>query len=430
MARRVLQNSVLNLIAGISQRLGQTLLFIFIARLLTQDETGAFKLANTYASVLLTFSLWGLDHLLIREVAKNKERVNQYLTGYFGIRLILATALWLILAFIMPLLPYTADSKTLILLLTFTIIPSNLNNLYQAAWMALENIKKITLITLIFSLIRAFGGILLLWITQSVVQIAYLFIVAYLLELIANILITHRHPDFSRFSIPIVPSFWFTHFKIAFPLIIVSLVFIVEYQFDVVILSFYRPEREIGVYGTASTLVTLLLFGTRSFQLAVFPVISRAYHNQRGLAGIYIKSMAFIVSAALIVIFIMSIFSQSIIKIVFGTAYVTAGPILTILVWVLFFSAINVSNSRLMIAANKQRVMAIFASLSMSTSVLLSFWLVPRYGGIGSAWARLLAMPLYTIPTIIYVQKKLCPVTRKDIRNFITTDLFLRKSHG
>jgi len=329
----------------------------------------------------------------------------------------------------MPLLPYAPESKTLILLLTLTIIPSSLNNLYQAAWMALENIKRITLITLIFSLIRAGGGLLLLWLTRSIVQIAYLFLITYVFELITNIWLTHRHQAFSRFKIPITPSFWFTNFKIAFPLIIVSFVLIVEYQFDVVILSFYWPESEIGIYGTASTLVTLLLFGTRSFQLAIFPAISRAYHNQIGLANIYIKSTLFIVPAALIVIFIISFFSQSIIELIYSEEYTAAGRVLPILVWALFFSALNVPNSRLMIVANKQRTMALFASLSMSTSLLLSFWLVPQYGGVGSAWARVLAMPMYTIPTIIYVQKRLCTITRKDLKDFVTNNMSLRKTN-
>jgi hypothetical protein len=54
--------------------------------------------------------------------------------------------------------------------------------------------------------------------------------------------------------------------------------------------------------------------------------------------------------------------------------------------------------------------MAYFALMSMSGNILLSLLLVPRLGGIGTAWARVLAMPLYTIPALLYVQRYLCPI--------------------
>lgn len=427
LARKILENSVLNLIAGISQRLGQTIIFIFLARLLTQDDTGAFKLANTYTSILLTFSLWGLDQLLIREVAKDKTSLNQYLLGFVGIRSIIAVALWLFLASAMPLLPYSEQSKHIILLFTLTIIPGSLNNLYQAAWIALEKIKKITLLILFFSLFRAIVGLLLLWFTRSVLYISYLFVITYLLELGANIWLTHTDPNFTRFKILFLPSFWITNLKIAIPFIFVSLILIVEYQFDVIILSFYRSESDVAVYGAASTLVTLLLFGTRSFQLAVFPTISQAFENPARLKKIYIKSTLAIVSIALIVITMLSLFSETAIRLIYGSDYLAASNVFSILLWVLLFSALNVPNSRLMVVANQQRVMAIFAMLSMSTSLILSFLLVPRYGGVGSAWARVVAMPFYTVPTIVFTQKKLCPIKWQDVKANIVPDYLFRK---
>lgn len=410
--RRVIQNSALNFAAGVSQRIGQTIVFILIARLLTQEVAGAYKLANTYTSVLLTFSLWGLDHLLIREVAKQRDSAATYLGGFLGLRLVLATGLWLILALIMPLLPYSEQSKTLILFMTFTIVPGSINNLYQAIWMAFENIKAISAVIIFFSMVRVVGGALLLYFEQPVVSIAYLFIIASLGEMGANVVFTHYLHRVSGLRIPFVPKFWLDNFRIAFPLIVVSLVLIVEYQFDVVILSFFWPEEEVGIYGTAATILTLLLFLTRSYQLAIFPILSRAFHEDRErLKWVYARSIVFLALGALAVIGLMSVAAEFLITAVFGPMYQPAADMLRILVWVFLFSAINVPNSRLMIVADKQRVMAWFAFFSMSASLLFSLWLVPRYGGIGTAWARVLAMPVYTISSVIYVQRHICPIT-------------------
>jgi O-antigen/teichoic acid export membrane protein len=411
----VLQNSLLNFATSVSQRIGQTVVFIIVARLLTPESTGAFKLSVTYSSILLTLCLWGLDHLLIREVARDRTKAGYYLSGFLGLRLFLATAFWLLLAAILPMLPYTTASKQLILVMTAAIIPGSVSNLYQSIWVALENVKGISVILLIFSVVRLAGGSLLLWYGQPLVLIAYLFVLVSLGEMVVNVWLTHRQgvvPDFLwRFDLP----FWYEQLKIATPLIIISFVLIVEYQFDNIILSLFWPENEVGIYGAAATILSLLLFLTRSFQLAIFPVITRAFHNDTTyLRRIYSRSSRYLIMGTVPIALLVSLFSKAIIRFVFGEGFEQAGPILSILVWAFFISGLNVPNSRLMIVANRQRVMAIFAIMSMTANVLLSLLLVPQWGGMGTAYARVLAMPLYTLPALWYVQKHICPMGRRD----------------
>lgn len=78
--------------------------------------------------------------------------------------------------------------------------------------------------------------------------------------------------------------------------------------------------------------------------------------------------------------------------------------------WAFVFSAFNVPNSRLIIAADQQKVIAYFALMSMSGNLLLNLLLAPAYGGVGSAIARVAAMPLYSLPAFLYVQRRICPI--------------------
>jgi Na+-driven multidrug efflux pump len=58
----------------------------------------------------------------------------------------------------------------------------------------------------------------------------------------------------------------------------------------------------------------------------------------------------------------------------------------------------------------------------MAANVLLSLLLVPHFGGMGTAWARVLAMPLFTIPALIYVQRTICKL---DWHEFFRFDLHM-----
>lgn len=426
--RRVLRNSAYNLIAGISQRIGQTITFILVARLLTTEATGSYKLAITYTSILLTLSLWGLDQLLVRDVAKDRSLVGAYLGNFLLLRLLLATAVWLGLSLLLPLFPYEPQTKQFILVMTATIIPTSLSNLYQSVWAAFEDMKAYTVVLLLFSVVRVVAGTAVLLKDSALMPIAFVFLLVSIAELLTNAWITHRRPEVRSAAWKLDWKFARHSLRTALPLIAVSFILVVEYQFDDVILSLFWPEEVVGVYGAAAMIFTLLLFLPRSFQLAVFPIISRAYHSQTNLAAVYSQSLKFLVIVSLPLALGVSVFSAQIINLIFGAAYADAAPVLTILVWAFFISALNVPNSRLLISANKQRMVALFAILSMVANLLLSLWLVPRWGSIGTAWARVLAMPLYTIPALLYVQHSIC---RLDWREFFRLDLhFFRLGTG
>ena len=407
--RRVVQNSLLNFIAGVSQRVGQAFIFILIARLLTDRDTGAFNLANSYTSVLLAFSLWGLDQLLIREIAKSRDAISDYLGRYLTLRALLAGLLWIGLALLLRFLPYQAETKRLILIMSLSMIPASIMNLYQAVWIGLEEVRAISAIMLGGSILRIVGGSLLLYRLGTIIEIGYLFLVVSLAEMVVTIWLTHLQAIWTPLQWKIDLQFWIENLRTATPLIVVSLVLIIEYQFDVLILSLFRPEAEVGIYGKAVTLLTFFLFLTRSYQLAIFPVLARAFKESEAyLQRIYSRSLTFLLAGAFGVSVVVIVLAEPIVQLVYGPNTEETATILRVLIVVFVISAFNVPNSRLLVAANEQRVMAYFAIASTGGNLLLSLWLVPRFGGMGTATARVLAMPLYSIPAFLYINRHIC----------------------
>jgi O-antigen/teichoic acid export membrane protein len=311
--------------------------------------------------------------------------------------------------------------------MALSIIPASVANLYQSVWIAFEDVRAISVIMLLFSTVRVVGGALLLFTGQPILWIGALFPLTGLGELAAYVWLTSLREGERRVAFggwrPDM-RFWIDSLRTATPLIVVSLVLIVEYQFDVVILSFFRPEAQVGIYSKASMLLTLLLFLTRSYQLAIFPVISRAYENSRqNLPRVYGHSLAYLVGGALLIALLVTALAEPLLNLIYGAGNQEAASILRILVWAFTMSAFNVPNSRLIIAADRQKVIAYFAVMSMSGNLLLSLWLVPRYGGMGTAVARVAAMPLYSIPAFYYVQRYVCALSW---RHLLPDDLLSR----
>ena len=415
--RRILQNSFWNFLASVGQKLGQVVILIIIARSLNAAQSGVYSLANTYTSILLAISIWGIDQILIRDVAKDRDLLVSYFGKFASLRLTLAIVLWSILAIVMLFLPYEDEHKIFIMVMALSIIPVGASNLYQSVWVALEDVKLISIIFILFSLIRIVGGAIIIITRNPLIQIAYLFVILGIIELMIISWRTNRRVHIPMLSFNFDFDFWVTNLKVATPLIIVTFILLIEYQFDVVILSLFHSETEVGIYSTAATVFTLLLFLTRSFQLAIFPVISRAYNESHiYLKKIYKQALKFLLGCALLISIGITMFSNQIIFLIYGEGYERAAPMLAILVWAFFISAFNVPNSRVIIAGNHQKMIAYFAILSMVGNLTLSFMLVPIYGGVGTAWARVLAMPLFSIPAFLFVQSKIFSVSwRKSI---------------
>ena len=67
------------MLAQVSARLIRFVLVIFAARLLGASEYGKFAFAIAYNSLFLILMDWGLNQLLVREIARKPETAKKYL---------------------------------------------------------------------------------------------------------------------------------------------------------------------------------------------------------------------------------------------------------------------------------------------------------------------------------------------------------------
>jgi len=87
--------------------------------------------------------------------------------------------------------------------------------------------------------------------------------------------------------------------------------------------------------------------------------------------------------------------SEQIIVSLYGPQYHAAGAILAVHIWAGLFVFPGNVRAHLVIIENKQVVALIFRSIGAVLNVALNYFLIPRFGGIGAAWA---ALASYIIP--------------------------------
>jgi O-antigen/teichoic acid export membrane protein len=86
-----------------------------------------------------------------------------------------------------------------------------------------------------------------------------------------------------------------------------------------------------------------------------------------------------------------------IMSLAFGSSYRSAGTALAILLWAHYFGFTGVMVDQVLIARRQSRHLAVLTLCGAVLNVAIDLWAIPRYGGVGAAWASLVA---YAVPFV------------------------------
>jgi O-antigen/teichoic acid export membrane protein len=171
-----------------------------------------------------------------------------------------------------------------------------------------------------------------------------------------------------------------------------------EWQFDVVLLSFFTDERQVGLYGVAQAILSVLMLLLYSVDTVVYPLMSRSVVQTRSSVGkVHHRLVTAIAVGTIPFAFLFSLSLGLIIPRILGNEFVPALVPLYWLIatWVIHF--LNVPNARLIISLGQQRYVAMFVALSVVLSTLLNVLLIPSQGIRAPAMARTVSATTYTL---------------------------------
>lgn len=196
--------------------------------------------------------------------------------------------------------------------------------------------------------------------------------------------------------------------KDSWPLIISGLSIAVYMKSDQIMLGEMASDHEVGLYATAAKLSEMWYFFPMVIAGSVFPSIIKTKESAQ--IDVYHRRMqAFydimtVISLAIVVP--MTFLAEPIVSTMFGADYEGAGSILRIHIWAFVFVSLGVCRGKWLIAENMTRFAMIATLIGAAANIGLNLVLIPALGGIGAAWATLIA---YAIS--VYFTSLLIPET-------------------
>jgi len=368
---------------------------IFLARYLGPSDYGLFNYVLSFTGLFTILSSFGIEGILTRELVKSPDKADELLGTCFRLRLI-GSFLSIVLTVSAAILIEEPLSTLFLIIIissgTFFQSITVVEQYFQSKVEAKKNVIAQSSSFFITSVLK----IILILFEQPLVMIVFAHVSEFIFLSIGYFIIYLRTGNkFNNWSYSsssakkIVKDSW--------PLMLSGLVISVYMKIDQVMIKNMMTSADVGYYAAAVKLSEAWYFIPMIISVSLFPAIINAKSVGRDFYLNRLQKLYDLLAAIAIGIAIpFTVFSEFIIKIVFGSSFMPASSVLTIYIWAGVGTFLGVASSQYLISENLTKLSFYRTLIGMIINVLLNIFLIPRYGINGAAFATLVSYTLAT----------------------------------
>jgi len=378
---------------------------VYAARQLGVDSFGRFSFILSLVTYFLVFSGAELQNLLVRDVAKDKERSLEILTSAITFKLIIS-----VFSIILIVLLGKLIGKDYLLLplaiYALSLIPASFYDAFDAVFRAWEKMEYIAIASLAYAILRTGMGVFLIYQGRGLNEIFIALLAAEAFKaLVIYLFHQYRIKSFEWKFNPRTLSYLFRESRIL--ILIKGGLGLVYYRADIIILSALIGDWAVGQFSVSVNLCGLFSMASVVVLGAILPVASRWYKEDiQKMHRLLRLTFIFTVIGFTPVIIGFTVFSQQIIGLFYGKEYLVSAEVLPIIIWSAFFSTLLGIQGILLLVTNKYKKMAKVYSLVVILKLALSYYLIQHHGLRGAAIGYALSDGLALLVYQYYVHRK------------------------
>ncbi len=372
-------------------RMGTTLIVtIYVARYLGPENFGLLSYAISFVGLFTAIATLGLDEIVIRELVNHPEQQNNLLGTAFVLKLV---GTFLMLGFLGVGIQFiNNDSFTtlLIFIIAIATIFQAFNVIYFY-FQAKVQLKFVVKAQVIQSIVSVCLKLFLVFVQASLIWFALVLIIDSLV-LAVGLSWIYVKQNFKLLT-------WHFQFALAkkllkysWPLIMAGLVISIYMKIDQVMIKEMLDSEAVGNYAAAVKLSEAWYFVPMAITSSLFPAIinakkvSEEFYYDR-LQKLYDLMVWLAIAIALPMTFL----SDSVVNLLYGSAYDKAGNVLIIHIWAGVFVFLGVANGKWLLNENLQIYSVINAAIGGFINVVLNYFLIKKYGIYGAAISTIIS---------------------------------------
>ncbi len=361
-------------------------LSVYAGRVIDQNSFGLINYAASWLSFFSTICTLGFNGVVTRRIATDEESAPTIIWTAIISRLPMALLSIVVLQVIAgasandPALPVIIFVQSLSLVFnSFDILVYWYRYINKAKYVAIVRLIG----CLVSAVLRVYALSVAHSITLYVIAVAIETIVFTVLLLTAYIGTKHQA---NCFSFVMAKSMLIE----AFPILVSGLLVIVYGQTDRIMLKMMVDNAAVAQYSVAATIAGAISVVPSALIEAFRPEIMREKAANSSVYALRFKQlycilfwMCFLYSLCI------SVFAKQFILLLYSDSYLSAVPILTVLVWYTTFSYFGGVNSMYYVAEEKTKWIQLFTLIGAVCNIIINYILIPICGAAGAAIASL-----------------------------------------
>lgn len=176
------------------------------------------------------------------------------------------------------------------------------------------------------------------------------------------------------------------------PLMLSGLLVTITLQVDRLLLGYFQGNEAVGTYAAAARLTELFHVVPLALGAAIMPrLTSLRDDDEARYWAVARTSFIGLALAGLVFALAITFVGPWLVPALFGASYTAASPVLSVHAWTLAFVFMVSLRSRLLVIEGGTRWVLAMSLLTALLNVTGNLFLIPRFGGVGAAWAAVLA---------------------------------------
>lgn len=380
------RNSLLITGGGVISAIIIFALTLTISRYLGAEGFGNFAFAFAILTVFQTFSDGGFQTITIRDVARNKANVMRILSTTYSLIWIVSIIAFLLLYLYFEILNPHFYLREVVTIMVLTGLVSLHSLIFVAVLRANEAMAVVALLAIIDKVVIFLWVLIAIKLDLGLTGIAVAHLIAALCYWVFFVI--YVSINYCRVHFLVDLNHWQAMIKEALPLGIAITLRKLTIQLDIFMLTGLSGASAVGLYSATYRIVQILEMGGLSLCSVIYPLLSKLSISSIE-KFIVVNESVFRVLVIIIspVITWLIIFSNQIMPLLYGKAFIGAGHVLTILsIAMMFTIPATLFHSSFSVLGKQKSFMAITIGI-LVLKALLDALLIPVYAELGASAA-------------------------------------------
>jgi len=360
----------------------------FVVRALGKSDYGKLTLALSFIAMFLPLANMGLRAVTVRAIAQDRERASSFTHKVLASRALLAIVTVAVVALCVNLMAYEPRTRLVVYIISGTILTQAVSSTLQDVFQGFERMSYVAYSQFIGGVLVPLGSVAMVFAGYALLAVSTVYLAASTLTMVVAWRLAVRVVGTIEFEFDL--AFFKDSLSRAAPFFWPTIVTVMGAKAGTIILSLLADDASVGLYGAANSLVERLAIIPDGICTAIYPTMVVLHRESpRECMRLFRRFFEYLMMLGLPIALGAALLARPIMLLVFGSSYVVAAPVLSILAAGLCVNFLTSIQWWTLGVIHEERRYAMVSVIATSSYVVANLILVPLLREQGTAWANL-----------------------------------------